>query len=530
MTARFALAALVAAAVAAVTLGSARGAGTAQVLVQLQPRSGAEVARLLEERGAREIVPELRLYRLPAAAAARILPRLRAAGAVRYAGRDRQAGTLAVAQAADEPLAAEEWWREAIGILGLEPPGPGVPVTVVDSGIDVTHPEFAGRPNLLALNPQEPAGIGGRHGTGVASIVGAPVNGLGISGIYPQAVLRSWDAALGEGTRLDTSDIVAGIIAAARQGLADGGRGVVNLSLGGPGPDPLIRQAVAAAVRAGVLVVAASGNDGPDGRLTYPASYPHVLTVGAIGRDGGVSRFSSQSRFVDLVAPGVEITTAWPVNPDESPDGYRANDGTSFAAPLVAGAAAWVWTVRPELDAGQLFEVMRRSARDVGPPGRDHATGFGVLDVGAALAAAAPVRDPFEPNESLEQLRPGGLARGIAPAPALTTKQRRTARLVARLTTNEDPRDVYKIWVPRGWTIAATAQADTDVDLSLWRETARDLRSAAAGDRVARAATRGPNELLSYRNDAAGAAFWLSVVMPSGVTDAQYSLQLARAA
>ena len=87
----------------------------------------------------------------------------------------------------------------AIGVDGLTPPGPGKPVTIVDSGIDVTHPEFAGRPNTATLNPQEPAPIGGEHGTAVASLVGAPANGAGIVGIYPQAVLRSWDAALGRG-------------------------------------------------------------------------------------------------------------------------------------------------------------------------------------------------------------------------------------------------------------------------------------------------------------------------------------------
>ena len=58
--------------------------------------------------------------------------------------------------------------------------------------------------------------------------------------------------------------------------------------------------------------------------------------------------------------------------------------GTSFSSPLVAGAAAWVWTVRPELDASQLFEVMRRSAVDIDAPGRDDATGFGLLNVPAA--------------------------------------------------------------------------------------------------------------------------------------------------
>jgi hypothetical protein len=516
-------AALGAAAVIAAVLARPASAGS-YTLVELSADARAPAVRLLETHHAALVAPELRLYRLRSADAARVLPRLRALGVVRRAGPDREVGTLAVAQSpTEEPLYPTEWWRGAIGIDGLQPPGPGKAVTVVDSGIDLTHPEFAGRPDLLMLNPQEPAPTGGRHGTGVASLVGAPINGVGISGIYPQAALRSWDAALGEGVQLTTSDIVAGILAAARQG-----PGVINLSLGGPGADPLIRQAVAAAVASGSLVVAASGNDGPNGRLTYPASYPHVLTVGSLGRAGEVSPFSSQSRFVDLVAPGEDIETAWPVNPVESPDGYRSGDGTSFAAPLVSGAAAWIWTARPDLDASQLFEVLRRSARDIGPPGKDVASGFGVLNVGAALAAPTPVRDPLEPNETPEELRPGGLARGIAPVRALTTRSQRTAGLVARLAASEDPRDIYKIWIPRGWTISVSATADTDVDLGLWRDDAASTSTLAAADRLARGARRGTDESLTYANTGAGAQFLLSVTMARGISDAQYTLRVAR--
>jgi subtilisin family serine protease len=352
-------------------------------------------------------------------------------------------------------------------------------------------------------------------------VIGAPVNGEGIAGIYPQAELRSWDAALGEGRRLQTSEIVGGIVAAARRG-----RGVVNLSLGGPGPDPLIRQAVAAAVRRDVLVVAASGNDGPGGPVTYPAGYPHVLTVGATGREDTVAPFSSTSRFVDLVAPGMDMTTAWPINASESPTGYQVNDGTSFSAPLVSGAAAWVWTVRPDLDATQLFEIMRRSARDIDPPGRDDSSGFGILDVGAALSAPAPVRDPLEPNETPLELQPGGLARGIAPAGPLTTKAYRANRVVARLDAVEDPRDLYRVWVPRGTTFAAGATATTDVDLSLWRGDATDLTSPSS-DRVARGILRGPDEQLAYVNRGPGAFFLLSVTAARGVPEAEYTLRVA---
>ena len=124
------------------------------------------------------------------------------------------------AAAADfaDPLVPSEWWRAAVGVAGLTPPGPGVAVALVDSGMSFEHPEFAGRPNLVALNAQEPAPVGGVHGTAVASVVGAPVNGVGLVGVYPEAVIRSYDTAIGDGVRLESSEIVEGILAAARAG------------------------------------------------------------------------------------------------------------------------------------------------------------------------------------------------------------------------------------------------------------------------------------------------------------------------
>ena len=101
---------------------------------------------------------------------------------------------------------------------GQAAPGPGIPVSLVDSGIDVAHPEFAGRPNLVLLNDQEPPSFGGIHGTAVASVVGAQENGVGIVGIYPDSILRSWDAAGGDGTELTSSAIAKGILAASAAG------------------------------------------------------------------------------------------------------------------------------------------------------------------------------------------------------------------------------------------------------------------------------------------------------------------------
>ena len=94
---------------------------------------------------------------------------------------------------AGDPLQPQEWWLPHIGADLSAAPGPGVPITVVDSGVDPTQPEFAGRPNTTFLNDQTVNGDDEYHGTAVASLAVAPENGVGIVGVYPQAVFQSFD-------------------------------------------------------------------------------------------------------------------------------------------------------------------------------------------------------------------------------------------------------------------------------------------------------------------------------------------------
>ena len=178
-----------------------RAAGAA-TMVQLTKSGACTESVALTRAGAHEIDARLRLWRLEPALAASAVPELRARDAIVFAQKER---TYRVAATTDtpDPLQSDEWWLSQIGISGLTAPGPGVPVTIVDSGLDVAHPEFLGRADTQALNAQEPAPFGGEHGTMVSSVIAAPVNGVGLVGIYPRAVLRSWDAAKGDGTRLE---------------------------------------------------------------------------------------------------------------------------------------------------------------------------------------------------------------------------------------------------------------------------------------------------------------------------------------
>ncbi|MCW2975366.1 MAG: peptidase in kexin sedolisin [Actinomycetia bacterium] len=399
-----------------------------------------------------------------------------------------------------DPLIAQEWWRAAVHIDALTPPGPGVPVSIVDSGVSFQHPEFVGDTNIVALNNQEPAPIGGVHGTAVASVIAAPVNGVGLVGIYPTAVVRSFDASLGDGTRLPASDIVAGILAAAHAG-----RSVINLSLGSNLDDPDIDAAIAEAVRLGSLVVAASGNSGDEGSPpSYPAVNAHVLTVGATDQSDQPASFSSRSPFVDLAAPGVDIPVATALD-----NSFAQESGTSFASPIVAGAAAWLWTVRPDLDASQVAEVLRRSARDVFTPGYDTATGYGILDLAAALTAPTPLRDSAEPNDD------------AATAATVTTRTRVSGRTSGRVAAYEDPRDVLRVWLPAKKRLVVSSTSTSGVSLALYQG------GIASSDRLATSTRMGVTTSLSYTNRKAGRTAYLVVTPARGVRSAEYTTSLA---
>jgi subtilisin family serine protease len=405
-----------------------------------------------------KIATTLPVWRVPNRSGLRVLPGLVDDGLVDDLSADQPLSTFA------EPLEGLEWWIPLVRANQAVPPGPGKPVTVIDSGVDVAHEEFASRPSTVLLNQQSTSAQNEEHGTAVASVVAAPVNNLGLVGIYPQATLQVWDASpFGDG--LTVGDVVRGLDAAIRRG-----QGVVNLSLGSPVRNSVLDAMIAVTVGSGTLVVAAAGNSRDRGNpLEYPASLPHVLTVGALDQSGTPAFFSSASRHVDLAAPGVDIPVAVPttLHPPQFYETSPGFSGTSFSAPLVSGAAAWVWTARPTLDAGQLFDVMRASAQDVSSPGYDTFSGFGRLDVPAALTVAPLAPDPQEPNEDVVYVKPHGLLRR-APAP-LIVAGRKSGAVKARLDSGDDPRDVYRFWIPgRRAASIALQPSGGDVDLAAW--------------------------------------------------------------
>ena len=221
--------------------------------------------------------------------------------------------------------------------------------------------------------------------------------------------------------------------------------------------------------------MAAAGNEFASGNAPqYPGSLPHVLTVSAVDADLQSSMFANANAAVDVAAPGESIVTAVPAaqDPDGTPDGYAAVDGTSFAAPMAAAAVAWVRAARPALTPDQAVQTVRISAKDIDREGYDANTGFGLLDIGAALAATPPPPDPAEPNEDIrwvdERARP-------------LYRSGRGLRVTALLDRYEDPRDVYRVVVPAGkrLSISVTPRFG-DADLTVHDRSARTVTSRRA--------------------------------------------------
>jgi subtilisin family serine protease len=247
-----------------------------------------------------------------------------------------------------------------------------VTVAVLDTGVDRTHPDLrraiAGAYNAVSGTTSVTDEIG--HGTAVAGVAAAETdNGRGIAGAgFDTSLLAVKVATPGKAGVIYGADLARGIRWATDQG-AD----VINMSLGGPNADVAMRDAVAYAAAKGVVLVAAAGNDGDTVR-SYPAALEGVIAVGAT--DGPRrALFSSYGGWVDVAAPGRGIYTTL------AGGGYARWDGTSFAAPIVAGQAALLLARRPGATPARVESVIERSATAAGATAFAH----GQVDVRGSL-------------------------------------------------------------------------------------------------------------------------------------------------
>ncbi|MGN6132457.1 MAG: S8 family serine peptidase [Nocardioidaceae bacterium] len=304
------------------------------------------------------------------------------------------AGPVTALAAANDTYRSSEWALTRLDAerLWAQQPGRGTIVAVVETGVDATHPDLTGDV-LAGTDYVAPGGNGfadaNGHGTHVAGIIAATANNhLGIAGLAQGVKILPVRALDGNGSGWD-SDIAQGIVYA-----TDHRASVVNLSLGGD-PSDVTASAVSYALAHNVVVVAAAGNDGPtDNTTSYPAAYPGVLAVAASDSSDGIAYFSTRGSYVDVAAPGDDIVST-------VPGGYAAMSGTSMATPYAAAAAALLHAADPSLSPDRVDSALEATADDLGAPGRDDASGFGLIDPRAALCAVTgcgtPTTTPSSP-------------------------------------------------------------------------------------------------------------------------------------
>jgi len=306
---------------------------------------------------------------------------------------------------------------------------------------------------------------------------------------------------------------------------------VLNLSFGSASDCATMFGAVQIAFAKGSLVVAAVGNEFAQGNpVIFPAAYPHVLSVASLDPSLQSSGFSSANAAVDVAAPGVAIPVATPAafdTQDGVVDGVTLASGTSFAAPIVSGAAAWLATVRGDLSSGQLADVLRRSARDVDRPGYDTNTGFGLVHLGAALAQPTPARDVLEPNDGISFVNGSVFSR---PDPYIWRGAGRRT-LGGSADRVEDPYDVYRIRLPRRSRARIRVRpAFGDPDLFIFRSSATSITDGS--DIIARS-RKGPRktEAVTIRNTSRSARrFYVAIGLGAagGGLNTTYNLQFQR--
>lgn len=230
------------------------------------------------------------------------------------------------------------WGLKLINPGSIDTKGDGITVGLVDTGIDINHPDL--KDNIKSVydpyynDPNASDSVG--HGTHCAGIVAAIDNDFGVVGIAPHAKLLIAKGMDNNGFG-DWEKVAKSIRWCVQQG-AD----IINLSLGAIEPPPqVVHDSIQYAALKGVIVVAASGNDpaatsqNPTKMpVSYPARYNEVIAVAAVGEDGTLAPFAAIDSTIDALAPGVNIYSTWKDN------NYAMLSGTSQASPMVAGCCA----------------------------------------------------------------------------------------------------------------------------------------------------------------------------------------------
>jgi subtilisin family serine protease len=227
------------------------------------------------------------------------------------------------------------------------------------------------------------------HGTAVAGICGAQINNsIGIAGTSPDCPLMILRAGNANGY-LEEDDVASAILYA-----VDNGARIINMSFGDAQASPMLEEVVNYASGQGVLLIAAAGNSGTEDPV-YPAAYGPVLSVGACNQQDNRASFSSFGVSLDLLAPGVAITSTLM---GQTYGLMQGGSGTSYAAPFASGVAGLILSLHPSWQPADVKSIMKSTSDDVGPSGWDPQSGQGILRADHAVqineALAAEISSP----------------------------------------------------------------------------------------------------------------------------------------
>ena len=332
---------------------------------------------------------DVKILKVPAHALERIQENLAKKAGVAYVEKDY---LLEPAVVPNDPGYSNQWWLsnnlQAEAAWDVSQGSSSIPIAILDSGADPTHPDLAGKLTLgknFYNNNDDWTDVCG-HGTSVAGTAAAiSNNGIGVAGV-------AWNNPIIPIKITDSncwgyySSMIQGIVYA-----ADNGARSANISFHIYNGASLTDAAKYMYDRGG-WVVAAAGNTGKF--EDYPDN-PYIISVGATKSSDSIASFSSYGPFVDFSAPGYGIYTT------KSGGGYGTVSGTSFSSPMVAGLVGLLASNNPAMSAQQIYETIKSTALDLGSAGRDNFYGWGRIDAAAALGSSAPVPDTTPPSVSI---------------------------------------------------------------------------------------------------------------------------------
>ncbi|MCY8105672.1 S8 family peptidase [Bacillus mojavensis] len=268
-----------------------------------------------------------------------------------------------------EPIQVKQAWKEGLT-------GKNVKIAVIDSGIS-PHDDLSISGGYSAVSYTSSYKDDNGHGTHVAGIIGAKHNGYGIDGVAPEAQIYAVKA-LDQNGSGDLQGLLKGIDWSIANGMD-----IVNMSLGTSSDSQILHDAMDKAYEKGVLLVAASGNDGNGKPVNYPAAYSSVVAVSATDQHNQLASFSTTGNEVEFSAPGTDITSTY------LHQYYATGSGTSQATPHAAAMFALLKQRDPGNTNVQLRALMQKNIVDLGMMGRDQQFGYGLIQYKAQQADKA---------------------------------------------------------------------------------------------------------------------------------------------